>query len=160
MATAPVVRMNGEGEPLWVLGNLFEIRATSEATGGACTIMEMTIAPGNLGGPPHAHSGSELVYMLEGTLEFFVEDRPVQAGPGTCFFFPAGTWEWMRNATDKPARMLVIYSGGHEDEFFREFAEPASGRTLPPPAAGPPDFPRLVAIAEKHGLRIKPPPAH
>lgn len=46
------------------------------------------------------------------------------------------------------------------DKFFKEVAEPAKSRTLPPPPKGPPDIERLVAAAKKYGMEIPPPPQH
>lgn len=43
------------------------------------------------------------------------------------------------------------------EKFFAEAGEPAERHELPPPSATPPDFERLMRVAEKHGLRIKAP---
>jgi quercetin dioxygenase-like cupin family protein len=42
--------------------------------------------------PRHTHPGEEIIYVLEGTLEYEVEGRPiVTLKPGDVLFIPAGT---------------------------------------------------------------------
>ena len=47
ISTATHVRKN-EGTPLWVMGSLFEVKASGAETGGALTVVEMTFAPGQV----------------------------------------------------------------------------------------------------------------
>jgi quercetin dioxygenase-like cupin family protein len=137
-----------------MLGGLYELKATSEETNGAMTVIEMTI-PAGMGPPPHTHPGSEAVYVLEGRVRYHIEDATTEGGPGSFFYMPEGTWERFEPIED--VRLLVIYAPGGVEEFFAEAGEPAQARELPPPAP-PPDFASLVAIAERHGMRMKPPP--
>src|SRR5262245_47149081 len=143
----------GEGTPLWMFGSLFEIKARADETGGAFTVMEMTIAPAP-GPPPHRHNGAEVVYVLEGSLRFVVENKSFDAGAGSLLYFPKGTLEHFENTTDKSARVLVFYIPGGMDKFFQEAAEPAKTRSLPPPSSAPPDIARLTQIAKKYGLEL------
>jgi quercetin dioxygenase-like cupin family protein len=42
--------------------------------------------------PRHTHPGEEIIYVLEGALEYEVEDKPtVTLKPGDVLFIPAGT---------------------------------------------------------------------
>ena len=43
---------SGEGKTLWVLGDLYEFKATGEDTGGKFALWETTTPPGNPGPPP------------------------------------------------------------------------------------------------------------
>ncbi len=61
----------GAGETVWLLGDLYTIKATSEATGGSYGAWE-TVAPPGSGPPPHRHQHQdEIFYILEGALEFW-----------------------------------------------------------------------------------------
>jgi quercetin dioxygenase-like cupin family protein len=155
MADATVVRKRGEGDALWMLGGLYEVKAASDETGGAMTIMEMTI-PAGMGPPPHTHPGGEAVYVLEGTLRYHIGDDTVEGGPGSFFYIPEGTLE--RFEPTEQVRVLVIYTPGGIDRFFAEAGEPAAKRELPPPPESPPEFEPLAAIAQKHGIVMQPPP--
>ncbi|MBI3743522.1 MAG: cupin domain-containing protein [Chloroflexi bacterium] len=154
--SSPVVMKKGEGKPLWMLGSLYEVRVASDASGGACTVMEMTIPPG-MSAPPHKHNGAEILYVLEGMFKLHIENRTVDAGPGTCAFFPKGTLEWMEATGRSPGKVLVVYAPGGMDKFFTEVAEPAKSRSIPPPPTSPPDVAKLVAAGKRHGLEIVPP---
>lgn len=58
---------SGAGKTLWVLGDLYEFKATGEGTGGRFALWETTTPPGNPGPPPHIHHNEdEVFYLLEG----------------------------------------------------------------------------------------------
>jgi quercetin dioxygenase-like cupin family protein len=155
--TATIARKAGEGTILWVLGGLYEIKVSSEETGGAMTVMEMTIPPG-FGPPPHTHAGSELVYVVEGSMSYHIAGETVEGGPGSIFHIPAGTLENFEPGGGETLKVLVTYSPGGIEGFFREIGEPAMSYTVPPPSDTPPDFPAIVAAAARHGMVIEPPP--
>ena len=80
----------GEGGALWVLGDLYEFKATGEETGGAYALFETTVAPGTPGPPPHVHRREEeAFYVLE--VELNVEGSVSVAGPGSFVHIPRGT---------------------------------------------------------------------
>jgi len=153
-----IIKARGEGRALWLLGSLFDIKVTGEESGGKCTIVELTVGPKQMGAPPHVHSGEEVAYVVDGTVKYRVGDKTFDAGPGTTIYITPGDWEWFENVTDKPARLLIVYTPGGMDKFFNEVAEPARAREVPPAPSGPPDLDKLVAAATKYGLQIKPPP--
>ncbi len=154
-----VVHKQGEGQPLWFLGSLFDIRVTGQETNGEMAVVELTVGPRILAAPPHTHNGGETFYVLEGTLRFHLGERTVDVGAGSVLYHPKGAWEWFENTTDKPARALLMYSpAGGIDKFFKEVGESAKRREIPPPPKGPPDLERITATAAKYGMQIKPPP--
>jgi quercetin dioxygenase-like cupin family protein len=157
MAATTIARKAGESTALWVLGGLYEIKVSSEESGGVLTLMEMTM-PAGFGPPPHSHSGGEVVYVLGGTMTYHIGDESVEGTAGSVFSIAPGTLEWFEPTGTEPLHCLVTYTPGGIDEFFREIGEPAMGHTLPPPAASPPDFPAIIAAAARYGMEIKAPP--
>jgi quercetin dioxygenase-like cupin family protein len=155
MATT-VARKAGESTALWVLGGLYEIRVSSEESGGVLTCMEMTMPPG-FGPPPHTHTGGETVYVIDGMCNYHIGDEVVEGGPGAVFHIAEGTLEWFEPTGPDPLHVLVTYTPGGIDAFFREIGEPALSRTVPPPSDVPPDLPRIVEAAQRYGMVIKPP---
>jgi quercetin dioxygenase-like cupin family protein len=154
MATT-VTRGGGESEAFWMLGGLYEVRVSGEETDDAVTVMEMTV-PEGAGPPPHVHSGAEVAYVVEGNVRFHSEGGTFEAGPGSVVHFPAGTEETFE-PVGGTVRLLLTYTPGGIDRFFKEAGEPAQRREVPPPMEGPPDFERLDAIARKHGLELRMP---
>jgi quercetin dioxygenase-like cupin family protein len=149
-----VKRNSGEGDAIWMLGGIYEVKAAGDETDGQMTVMEMTIPEGS-GPPPHTHPGGEAVYVLEGTIRYHIGDDVVEGGPGSFFYVPAGTVENFEPTSQ--VRLLVIYTPGGIEQFFREAGEPAQAHELPPPPDSPPDLERIVAIGQKYGMDIKAP---
>jgi mannose-6-phosphate isomerase-like protein (cupin superfamily) len=120
--------------------------------------MEMTM-PAGIGPPPHTHPGTETVYVLEGSIRYYIGDdaRPIDGGPGTLFHIPAGVLERFEPTTT--AKVLVTYAPGGIERFFAEAGEVAERYELPPPPTEPPDVERLAAIAERYGMHIQTPSA-
>ena len=156
MADETVVRQQGDGDAIWMLGGLYEVKAAADETGGALTVMEMTIPPG-MGPPPHVHDGGESVYVLEGSVRYHIGDEEVEGGPGSFFYVPEGVVENFEPTGDSNLRVLVMYTPGGIDKFFAEAGEPAQARELPPPPSAPPDVERLAEIGARYGLEIRQP---
>ena len=116
----------GEGETIRnpVGGRLtFKVRAVQ--TNGMLTVVE-TIAPPGEGPPLHVHANEdEVLYTLEGTLRFRLDDEVQQASAGTFAFIPRGTAHTWQNLGDAPARLLVVFTPAGEgvERFFERFAE-------------------------------------
>jgi quercetin dioxygenase-like cupin family protein len=60
--------------------------------------------------PRHTHPGEEIVYVLEGTLEFQLEGQPpVTLKPGEVLFVPAGTIHTAKNVSGGNSAVLSTY---------------------------------------------------
>ncbi|MFF4351089.1 cupin domain-containing protein [Streptomyces sp. NPDC001530] len=149
------VRHSGDGEAFWMLNGLYEVKASSDETNGAMTVMEMTI-PEGMGPPPHTHPGTESVYVIEGTLRYHIADETVEGGPGSFLHIPEGTLE--RFEPTSTVRLLITYTPGGIDKFFAEAGEPAHRREMPPQSDTPPDIDRLIEIAKRYGIQMQPMP--
>lgn len=58
----------------------------------------------------HAHPGEEIIYVLEGTLEYELEgDRPITLKAGDVLFVPAGRYHSARNTGNVNAAELATY---------------------------------------------------
>src|SRR3712207_1070689 len=140
----PHVVPAGEGEAHWWFGQLGEIKATAEQTGGALSLIEITAGPG-YGTPLHVHhEEDEGFFMLEGHATFQVGDQVVEAGPGDFLFGPREIPH--RWSTEDGARMLYLFTPGGFEGMIREVGVPAQERTPPPPhVVPPPDAAEIVA---------------
>jgi quercetin dioxygenase-like cupin family protein len=58
----------------------------------------------------HSHPGEEIIYVLEGLLEYQVEGKPpVTLKPGEVLFIPAGTIHAAKNVGTENAKELATY---------------------------------------------------
>ena len=70
---------------------------------------KVDFAPGS-SFPRHSHPGEEIIYVLEGTIEYDVEGRgPVTVNAGNVLFVPAGVFHGARNAGETQASELATY---------------------------------------------------
>jgi quercetin dioxygenase-like cupin family protein len=61
--------------------------------------------------PPHRHDDHvDAFYVLEGTVDFTVEEEVVRAGPGTVVAAPPGTLHGFRNPGPGRARLLNLHA--------------------------------------------------
>jgi len=59
----------------------------------------------------HTHPGEEIIYVLEGSLEYQVENNPpVTLKAGDVLFIPAGTIHAARNVSKEKASELATYT--------------------------------------------------
>ena len=71
--------------------------------------VRVDIAPG-VTAPRHSHPGEEMVYMLEGRLEYRLDGRaPVTLQPGQVLFIPAGVVHAVTNSGPAGAAELATY---------------------------------------------------
>jgi len=144
----------GEGELLWVVGELLTLKVVGTDTSGAFAVLE-EITPPQGGPPPHMHSREdETFYVLEGELEFRVSDRTLLATAGSVIYGPRGILHTFKNVGTTPSRILVLVTPAGLEKMFEELGEPVTDPSSPP--EGPPDIERLMAVNRKYGVEIPP----
>src|SRR3954447_15527254 len=79
------------------------------APGREAIQVRVDLAPGVAFGK-HTHPGEEIIYVLEGTLEYQLEDRPpMTLKAGDVLFIPAGTVHSARNLGSVTGSELATY---------------------------------------------------
>ncbi len=79
------------------------------APGWEAIQVRVDIAPGKAF-PRHTHFGEEIIYVLEGTLEYEIDGKPpVTLKAGDVLFIPAGTVHAAKNNGTVPAAELATY---------------------------------------------------
>jgi quercetin dioxygenase-like cupin family protein len=143
----------GEGERIWIAGDTLSIKASAATTGGSLSLVECEATPG-AGPPPHIHlNEDESFYVLEGEFAFLVGEHTVTGGPGTFAFVPRGTVHRFECTGRRPGRLLVMFTPGGMDGFFREAGRPATDAGPAPPLDAE-EIARTNAAAERYGLRV------
>ena len=142
----------GEGERNWIVGDTQTFKATGESTGGNLVLFENLTAPGG-GPPPHIHTREdEFFYVLDGTFEIRIGDEVHALGPGGFAYVPRGTVHNFRNSADTPSRIIVGFTPGGIEGFFRESGRPATDDGPAPPLDDA-EIARTMMAAEKYGLQ-------
>jgi quercetin dioxygenase-like cupin family protein len=100
---AVIVRRPGEGEAV------FGRRIVIKADLAQLCVSESWYRRAQPGADPHVHRAhADSFYVLEGTLEFLVDDEEHALGPGDCVCAPPGVVHGFRSAT--PARFLNFHT--------------------------------------------------
>jgi mannose-6-phosphate isomerase-like protein (cupin superfamily) len=145
------------GALISVLGEIMEFKVIGAETGGSLCVVELTSFPQN-GPPPHIHHREdESFYVIDGQFSFLVDNRTIEADPGSFYRVPKGTLHTYQNIGTKPGRALVILTPAGFEKFWVEMADPVANLAGP---SGPPDpetIARLISLAPKYSLEIKGP---
>lgn len=143
------------------LGILMRFHAFPGEVQDKYCLVEAVVPPGR-GAPPNHHAGeTEAFYVLDGAVDFVIEDVPHRAGPGDFVTVPDGALHAFAAAGDRPARLLILNAPGHMHErFFTDLGKPVAATTAAPaPMDAPPDLARVRAVAQAVGMTILAPDA-
>ncbi len=116
-----------KGRYLPSLGAWVSIKATSEQTGAAFNLFEVT-CPAGFATPLHIHYVEHVaLYVLAGSLGIFWGSSEQDALTGSWFFQPQGTPHGFRVRGASPARLLYMTIPAGFDRFVAEQAEASPG---------------------------------
>ena len=157
----PIRVLPNQGRTYRARGFLCTFKLLANDTNGTFTLSEASNAP-NTGVPPHIqHLEDEAFIVLEGSYSFQVGDQSMQCGPGEVIYVPRGIPHTFENTGTGLARMLILQApGGIHEQYFAEAWEPIEDPSNLPPEAGPPDFGKIAAAAQRHGIEMVSSPAH
>jgi quercetin dioxygenase-like cupin family protein len=104
-----------------------KVLLTSEATGGAVSVVIAWHKPGE-GPPDHVHfSQEEIFYIIDGIYELTVGERTEAVGPGAIVFIPRNIVHRFKNIGDRTACMLDWSLPAGQDHYFQEISKLAVG---------------------------------
>jgi mannose-6-phosphate isomerase-like protein (cupin superfamily) len=143
--TRPMVLAPGGGQAIvGPTGQPMIVKADSEATAGAYSLIEYSHAAGALGPPVHIHNEhEEAFYVLDGALTLLLGDETVTVEAGGFAVVPRGVRHSPSNAGAVPVRFFFISSPPME-QFFVEMND------LLATTGGRPSPAQLRDIGERH----------
>jgi len=150
----------GEGEAMFVLGDVVTFKITAEESENAYFLTEIASPPG--GGPAflHTHVPMESFWILEGEYEVYGQEDDgekyiIEAPPGSTVHVPGNVPHGFKNAGEGPGRLLALYAPVvHQPEFFKEIGVPMSSSQAPPPYDQMPSNDRILEVLAKHEMRL------
>jgi quercetin dioxygenase-like cupin family protein len=132
--------------PVSWMGTTYTITVTKGDSGGLLGVFESTTPVGE-GPPVHIHNNEdEVIHVIEGAFEFWLDGHVSRAGPGMSVFLPRGVPHTFRVTGDRPGRILALTTPGGFENFFIEAAE----RNL----RIPDNMPELMELAGRYGLEF------
>ncbi len=113
----------GEGKTFPVGERRITIKVHLDDTGDEYEIAESTLPPG-FESTPHVHQRMEQTfYVLEGEVEFKLNEETVRARAGDLVRVPAGVLHAFSNPTKVWGKVLQIHTGGGLEKMFEELAQ-------------------------------------
>lgn len=120
------ILLPGEGEEVHIGTTTHtSFKAIGRETDDRLGLFEHRMAPGAPGASPHVHRGQlECFYVLEGTVELYLDGKRFDAPAGSYVQVPENVGHGFRNPFDEEAKMLIMFSPGKSrEDYFRRLAE-------------------------------------
>lgn len=128
------------------MGTNYSITVATSDSAGIVGVFE-SVTPAGEGPPVHIHNNEdEVIHIIDGEFELWLDGQVSRAGPGMSVFLPRGIPHTFRVVGDRPGRILAIATPGGFENFFVE----ASERDL----RIPDNMPELMELAERYGLQF------
>lgn len=124
----------------------YAITVDKADSAGLIGVFEGVVPPG--GGPPvHIHHNEdEIIHVIDGQYEFWLDGAVSRKGAGSSMFLPRGVPHTFRVVGDRPGRSLTIVTPGGFEGFFLEAA--AGDLRIPEHMA------QLAELAGRYGLEF------
>jgi quercetin dioxygenase-like cupin family protein len=104
------------------LGGQYTITVDRKDSGGIVGMFDATVPAGE--GPPiHIHHNEdEVIHVLAGEYQFWLDGAISRAGPGTSMFLPRGVPHTFRIVSKTPGRNVTVLTPGGFETFFADAA--------------------------------------
>lgn len=146
----PLVRVPGTPGHIAPLGVTIHVLIRAADTGGGWALVDYAMPARFPGAAAHVHDiATESFYGLEGETMLEVDGREICLRAGEVAVVPPGVVHRFWNATDRPARYLVLLTPGGFERFYDELAEAAAAAGAWPPA----DPAVMQALLGRHDVR-------
>ncbi len=156
----PVHVGGGEGEAVWAMSSLFEMKLDGAASAGALAVMEVTQPPG-VATPLHVHHReAEAFFVLDGAMLYEAGGMLQRLERGSFMYLPKGVPHRFRVIGSSPVRFLGLVVPAGLEELYRSVGSEAAERRLPEPTPDEvaAEIARWASIASDFGLKVLGPP--
>ena len=121
-----MVQQHDEAERRWFFGGGMHLwRVSAEDTNGAFWVMEDFVTKGKTT-PLHSHpSAMEVVYVIDGELQLWIDGKESRLGAGGVAVVPAGVPHALLVTSDT-CRLLAMGTSSSTEQFFKAASEPGA----------------------------------
>jgi glyoxylate utilization-related uncharacterized protein len=95
--------------------------------------------------------------VVEGQIIFNVDGQRIEAKPGTFVNIPPNVLHSFKNETNENAKLIIVLSPAGLEQFFVEVGLEVSNNSVKPPPYDDEQKQKLVSLASKYGMEIRPP---
>src|SRR5205823_6101530 len=100
---SPVLLSPGAGRPYAMGGMSAVFKADGDDTGGRYNVSEWWLDPHTLGPGAHSHDEDDIFYVIEGVIDFLVNDQWHEARGGSFVLVPGGVTHTFKNSSEQQA---------------------------------------------------------
>src|SRR6185503_12024187 len=137
------------GRKVSVLGIEIMLKLAKPETGGDFYVFDSLTPPGAFV-PPHVHQHEdELIQVIDGEFEIFLDGKTHKATAGAVINFPRLIPHGFKNVGKKDGRAIfTVIPGTNFEKFFEDLSALPSGQ--------PPDMARVAEIFRRYDIEILP----
>ena len=141
----------GKGERIWIVGDTMTFKATGESTGGSLMLFENLTVAGGWSSPARSHPRGRVLVRARRDLRDPDRRRGARGRGLRTAYAPRGAVHNFRNTGETPGRILVGFTPGGMEGFFRDSGRPATDDGQAPPVDQD-EIARTMAAAPKYGV--------
>ena len=160
-ASGVVHRPKGEGEALWAMGSLMEVKLGPDDGDGTLGVMEVTQPPG-VATPLHVHHHeAEAFFLLEGSISYEGGGELYELAAGDFLYLPKDVPHRFRIIGNGPARFLALMTPAGLTDLYAEVGHPALERRIPDRPTDQQvaeEIARWNEVGPRYGLEVVGPP--
>jgi mannose-6-phosphate isomerase-like protein (cupin superfamily) len=146
---AGLVQRPGAGQSITIADLRITLKVSGTETAGAWALLEYHMPPRFVGAPLHWHKGySESFYILSGTVLVQMEERIINAPPGSFVLVQPGMVHRFANQEEVPAMFLSFVAPSGLERFWAELAILMQVEPTWPPA----DMSQITALAARYDI--------
>lgn len=125
-------------------GGLVSLLVTGQQTQGRFALVETVVRRAE--DPPlHSHTHEdELVYVVQGEVDFYLDGKRLECAAGDCVFLPKGS-EHTYCIKSEEARLLVLLMPAGLEGYYQELDKPIDAEQ---------SVERLITVSARYGVEI------
>lgn len=141
-----------KNQEIWITGH----KLISHDSSGDFDIAVLESPVGVPGPPPHHHTSyNEMFLVLEGEMEFIVDGKKTNLGPGDSIDLKVNTTHTFKNVGDSACKFVNIHSPKGFSAFFKDMGISANEENAQERSTSKEQINKLIENAERYDMHIQ-----